>query len=184
MMRISVLSLALFAASASTSVDRSTGGPVQKLFLDSVEGPLVVDVPSGALRIRKVALTGHGGAYSVDGITFPLDWKQVRKNRKALDVTSRLSIRLGTLLFDGEAVYLPAGVKMRNVWGGVLWNGWALCLGRTSNTDREASYEPPSFSTELVAFKPADRKATVRYLTFNPPLETAIKILEGRPRKK
>ena len=41
---------------------------------------------------------------------------------------------------------------MREVWAAVLWNGWVLCLGRTSNTDKEANDTPPFFASELVAF--------------------------------
>jgi hypothetical protein len=156
-------------------------GADEKVFLASVDGSLVVDVNHGELRIRKVEWAPDGSTYMIDGKVFPLDWTAVREKMTKLSVKDRLAVKSEGLHFDGRAVDLPRGVKMRSIWEAVLWNGWVLCLGRTSNTDKEANDRPPFFASELVAFKSAKPQALVRYLTFSPASETAIQILQGQP---
>jgi hypothetical protein len=140
---------------------------------------LVLDINHSELRIRKAEWAENGNTYMIDGLMYPLNWNGVRERRRKLDVRPRLAIKADGLYFDGRSVEMPRNMKMRNIWDAVLWNGWVLCLGRTSNTDREANDKPPFFASELVAFNAADRRATVRYLSFNPPSETAIQILEA-----
>jgi hypothetical protein len=155
----------------------------EKVFLSSVDGALVLDISNNELRIRKAEWTENGTTYAIDGLTYPLDWNVVREKHRKLDVRPRLAIKADWLYFDRKPVELPRGMKMRNVWDAILWNRWVLCLGRTSNTDRQASDKPPFFASELVAFDAADRRAVVRYLSFNPPLDTAIQVLEATFKK-
>jgi hypothetical protein len=180
-MNIAKLILAALGLIVATVLSAPAAGAEEKVFLASVDGQLVVDINHGDLRIRKAEWAPDGNTYMVDGRIYPLNWNAVQENRKKLDVKRRLGIKLERLHFDGKTVNLPRGVKMRIVWQAVLWNGWVLCLGRTSNTDKQANDTPPFFASELVAFKPGELQAIVRYLTFSPPFETAIQILEGQP---
>jgi hypothetical protein len=163
---------------------KATEASEEKVFLDGIPGTIVVDTQQGELRIRKAEYGLDGNTYMMDGRLYPIDWGEVRENARKFDVKRRLSLKSALLYFDDKAVALPQEVKMREVWAAVLWNGWVLCLGRTSNTDKEANDTPPFFASELVAFRPLDRKATVRYLTFSPPGKTTIKILQAQPPKK
>jgi hypothetical protein len=38
---------------------------------------------------------------------------------------------------------------MRQIYQPILWNGCILCLGRSSNTDRQATLRRPFIETEL-----------------------------------
>jgi hypothetical protein len=154
----------------------------EKVFLTSTDGPLVVDVSDENLKVRKVAFAPDGNTYLVDGSLYPLNWKVVKDNRRRSDAGGRIAVTSEVLRFDGQAVVLPDGAKMRNVWSAVVWKGWAICLGRTSKTDSNANEEPPFFATELIAFKPGAPGVLVRTLLPSPPAneETAIWILPGR----
>jgi hypothetical protein len=174
-----VIALALGVGTAT-----ALGNSEEKVFLDGIPGTVVVDIHEGELRIRKAEYSPDGKTYMMDDSLYPIDWNVVRENRKRLDVRPRLLVKSDLLHFDGQTVELPRGVKMREVWAAVLWNGWVLCLGRTSNTDKQANDKPPFFASELIAFRPVDRKATVHYLTFHPPGDSTIKILEARPLRK
>jgi hypothetical protein len=152
----------------------------EKVFLDSVDGTLVIDVRGGEIRIRSA----HGGPnhrdYAVvDGQSYRIDWGAIRERKRQTDAERRLAVDGDSLRFDGKLVQLPKGTKMRLVWQAVDWNDVVICLGRTSLTDDVAHQVPPFFATELVAFKKSDLRAIVRYLSFDPPTKDEIKILRA-----
>ncbi|MDX2020946.1 MAG: hypothetical protein SF187_11960 [Deltaproteobacteria bacterium] len=141
---------------------------VEKLFVSSVGGYLVIDVHNNALRERN-AVSNKNGGFEIDGHQFSIDWDAVRTAKKKYAAENMLSTKDGKLLFKGLHVSLPNGLLVRDIWSAVYWKDWVICIGRTSARDYEAALEPPFFASELIAFNAKDRRASVRYLAPNPP---------------
>jgi hypothetical protein len=116
----------------------------------------------------------------VDEQEFCKDLKEIESNYKKYEIQDKLAVRDDDLYYDGASVQLPPGVQMRLIWQAVLWKGWVICLGRTSNTDKPANMTPPFFATELITFSASRRIADVKYLSFNPPGGTRLYILTAR----
>ena len=156
----------------------------QKVFTDmgGVGHELVFDLYEGQLRIRPTRRAPEGKyGFLVDGTTYIVDRKVVDENYKNLRIENHLIIKDGALFFDGHSVVLPNGVKMRAVWQAILWNGWVICIGRTSKSDESAKLTPPFFASELIVFEREHRLVDeIRYLTFNPP-PTRARLFVLRP---
>jgi hypothetical protein len=153
----------------------------QKVFTDLglPHADVVMDIYEGQLRMREpVPLATSASCYLVDGLKYCKDLKEIESNYKTHDIKDKLTIRDNDLFYDGAPILLPHGVQMRLVWQGVLWNGWVICLGRTSESDKPANMTPPFFATELITFSVTRRIAKVKYLSFNPPSDTRIYILD------
>lgn len=123
------------------------------------------------------SLPESASCYLVDGMKFCKDLKEIENNYKAHAIVNRLTIKNAFLYYDGVQVSLPPGVQMRNIGEAILWEGWVICLGRTSSTDKQAGLTPPFFATELITFDASKRIAKVKYLSFNPPADTRLYIL-------
>lgn len=189
-LRLAIVLLVLFLLgagvdSASAKGERKTHTRRgEKIFIDwaGVGKELVVDTVNGQLRIRKAKVLTSPFRYEVDGLIFKDDQRSIVQNYNQHKSENKLAVKNGELNYEGSLVSLPDGVLMRNVWQAVLWNDWIICLGRTSNTDKEAQLKPPFFATELITFSVKDRKADVRYLSFNAPSDIRIHILESKRR--
>jgi len=152
----------------------------QKVFTDFgiPHADVVMDIYNGQLRMREPThLPTSWTCYLEDGLKYCKDLKEIESNNKKYGIENRLAIRDNTLVYDGEPVSLPSGVQIRQIWQAVLWRGWVICLGRTSNTDKVAHMTPPFFATELITFSASRRAAKVKYLSFNPPGGTGLYIL-------
>jgi hypothetical protein len=154
---------------------------IQMVFADFGVGAgteTVMDVREGQLRLRKpIFLKGHG--YRVDGLKFYPDWKQVESRYREYQVVDHLNVKDNVLYFNDQPVQLPQDVKMRQVYQAIFWNGWVICLGRTSNTDREAALRPPFVETELITFSASERVAHVKWLSAFAPNDTRLYILDS-----
>jgi hypothetical protein len=137
----------------------------------------MLDVHGGRLRVRDVAqwLPDRNG-YKADGTRFELDWEQVQKRYAELSAEKRLTIKDGVLLYENRPVTLHRGVAMRAVWQAVLWKGWIVIIGRTSQTDAETKLKPPFVAAELIVFGVDDRSAQVRYLSPHAPSDKDVQI--------
>src|SRR5580692_7713807 len=155
----------------------------QKVFTDLglPHADVVMDVYMGQLRMRETThLPDSWSCYLVDEQKFCKDLKEIESNYKKYEIQDKLAVRGDDLYYDGAPVQLPPGVQMRLIWQAVLWKGWVICLGRTSNTDKPANMTPPFFATELITFSASRRIAGVKYLSFNPPGGTRLYILTAR----
>jgi hypothetical protein len=171
---LSSLTLVLIAETAKGHPEER-----QRVFTDmGSSADVVIDIVKGQLRMRKPAsLPASASCYLVDGLKFCKDLKEIEANYKQHSVESRLTIRDGALYYGGEQISLPPGVKMRQICQAVLWKGWVICLGRTSETDKPAEMTPPFFATELITFDASKQVAKIKYLSFNPPGDTRLYIL-------
>jgi hypothetical protein len=155
----------------------------QKVFteLGMPHADVVMDIYEGQLRMREPdSLPSSPSCYLVDGLTYCKDLKEIESNYKDHSIENKLSIRDNALYYDGARVSLPPGVEMRLIWQAVLWKGWVICLGRTSSTDKPANMTPPFFATELITFKASKLIAKVKYLSFNPPTDTRLYLLNPK----
>lgn len=185
--RVSFFVLLLLVLSSSFPIARASrkqSQSSQKVFVDwgGVGHELAIDTLNGRLRIRKPKVLYSPTRYRLDGFEFSLDQKVIEANYRDREVKDKLNIKKGELFYDGVSVTLPAGVQMRNVWQAILWDGWVICLGRTSRTDRQAELRPPFFATELMTFRAKERIARVRYLVFDPPSGIRLYILNSTRR--
>jgi hypothetical protein len=60
-----------------------------------------------------------------------------------------------------------------------LWQGWVICLGRTSNSDSLVALKPPFAPTELVAFSASERVAQLKFLNSVTPTDLRLYILDS-----
>lgn len=154
----------------------------QKVFTDwgGISHELVIDIFEERLRIRKPKVSYGPTSYLVDGMRYHLDENMIEANYKNHEIRQALTIKDESLFYEGAPVTLPPKVKMRNLWQAVLWEGWVICLGRTSKTDASAQLKPPFFATELITFRVRQRVAKVMYINFNPPSGTRLFILDPK----
>jgi len=110
----------------------------------------------------------------VDGLKFYPDWKQIESRYKEHQAVDRIKVKDDELYFNEQPVQFAQDVKMRLVYQAILWNGWVICLGRTSNTDREAALRPPFLEVELITFSPSERIAHVKWLSAFAPTDTRL----------
>jgi len=157
-------------------------GSRQKVFTNwgGLGHEIVIDISGGRLRIRKAKVREGEASYLVDGGRYYVDENVIDANYKNHEIGQALTIKDDKMLYDGIPVSFPYGVKMRNVWQAVLWNGWVICLGRTSRTDDSAKLRPPFFATELITFSVQERVARVRWIMFSPPSGTRLFILDPK----
>jgi hypothetical protein len=169
----------IFASSAQTRGAHAE--ETQKVFTDLglPDGDVVMDIYKEQLRMREPThLSVSWSCYLEDGLKFCKDLKEIESNYKKYSVEDKLVIRDGVLYFESAEVLPPRGVQMRLIWQAVLWKGWVICLGRTSETDKPANMTPPFFATELITFRASERKvAKVKYLSGMPPAGTRLYIL-------
>jgi hypothetical protein len=171
----------IVAFSYQATSARPTEGQVVFADLGFPDAEVVMDVHQDQLRIRDaVPLPASASCYLEDRLKYCKDLQEIESNYKEHEVVSSLSIQDGALRYAGAPVSLPSGVKMRLIWQAVLWKGWVICLGRTSNTDKPANMIPPFFATELISFSVSKKMANVRYLSFNPPGDIKLYILNPR----
>jgi hypothetical protein len=139
-----------------------------------------IDVQNGQLRYYKpIPLEGKGTGLSVDGQKFYLDLKLAKSRFKQHDAQGHLAIKDGALRFDGQPVSFSKDVKMIEVYGAILWQGWVICLGRTSNSDSLVALKPPFVATELVAFSASERVAQLKFLNSVAPTNLRLYILDS-----
>lgn len=152
----------------------------QKVFTDwgGVGKELVIDVYKGRLRLRRPTMLYTSSGYLVDGLKYYKDRQKIEANYQKYEARNRLRIQDGTLYYDQAAVTLPSGVQMRDVWQAMSWEGWIICLGRTSKTDKETQLRPPFFAAELITFSIKDRVAQITYLNYQPPPDIRLYILD------
>lgn len=176
------LLISLLVCPVSPNAAVSKAAPAcQKVFLDwgGVGKELAIDVYNRQLRLRKPRTLYTPTRYDVDGLQFRLDKNVVETNYQKHEIGRQLTIRDGALFYEDAPVALPQGVEMRTVWQAILWEGWIICLGRTSKTDKEARLKPPFFATELITFNVRQRVAQVRYVNFDPPKGVRLYILDS-----
>jgi len=154
----------------------------QKVFVDwgGVNHELVLDLYRRRIRIRKPKVLEAPIRYRVDGLEFVPDKTVIDARYKENEITSKLTADGGALFYHRRPVILPQGVEMRKVWQAVLWKGWIICLGRTSKTGKEAQLKPPFFATELITFSATERIAAVQYVSFEPPADIRLYILNRK----